>query len=71
MLSVQNSVSEPIPEFLNGPKKGAEVPPLVVRQNATDVLLDEPTGALDGDDAQEFEGEVATGVVEEDRKSVV
>jgi hypothetical protein len=45
VLSVQNSVGEPIPEFAHRSEDGSKCPSSVDRQDARDILPDQPTGA--------------------------
>jgi hypothetical protein len=42
MLSVKNSVGDPIPEFDQHPEKGSKRPSVVDRQDAGDVLPHQP-----------------------------
>src|SRR5690606_25377034 len=46
VLSVQNPVGEPIPEFCQHPEEGSKIPPSVRRQDAGDVLPNQPLGAI-------------------------
>jgi hypothetical protein len=62
ILSVQNSVSEPIPEFAQPSEEGAKVPSSRRRQDAGDVLPKNPTGAQPISQSQKFKGQVAACV---------
>jgi hypothetical protein len=59
-LSVQNSVGEPIPEFAHCPENGAKRPSSVLRQDAGDVLPNQPAGPCAISKPEIFKGEVAT-----------
>jgi hypothetical protein len=44
VLSVENPVGDPIPEFCQRPEYGTHIPSSVRRQKSRDVLSEEPTG---------------------------
>src|SRR5262249_7835763 len=44
VLSVQDSVGEPIPEFAQPPEDGSKCPSVVLRQDTGDILPDQPAG---------------------------
>jgi hypothetical protein len=44
VLSVQNSVGVPIPEFSQRPEYGSHIPSAMGRQKSRDVFSNEPTG---------------------------
>jgi len=46
VLSVKHSVGEPIPEFAQAPEEGSKIPPAVRRQDAGDVLPNQPLGPI-------------------------
>ena len=64
VLSVQHSVSEPIPEFDQRPEEGTKVFSSVTTEQAWDVLKDEPSGLELISDSKKHETEVAPRVVE-------
>lgn len=63
-LSVQHSVSEPVPELDQRPEDGAKVPSSARGQNAGDVFPDDPPRPQFSSQADELEGEVATLVIQ-------
>jgi hypothetical protein len=62
ILSVQNSIGEPIPEFDQSPEYGTKVPSASRRQDAGDVLPHQPSGACSVSKAKKLKGQVATVV---------
>jgi hypothetical protein len=64
VLSVENAVGEPIPEFRHRPENGTKVPPSVARQDSGDVLPHQPSGPFSVSKPKIFEGQVATVVVQ-------
>jgi hypothetical protein len=44
VLSVKNSVGEPIPDFPQRPEEGSKRPSFINRQDTGDVLPDQPSG---------------------------
>jgi hypothetical protein len=64
ILSVKNSVGEPIPEFRQRPEDGAKDCSAVNGQDTGDVFPDQPPGLLDFSKSEEFEGQVATRVIQ-------
>jgi hypothetical protein len=62
VLSVKNSVGEPIPEFPQPSEEAAKIPPFSQGQDAGDVLPDHPAGAQSISNCKEDEGQVATRV---------
>ena len=63
VLSVQNSVSGPIPELSQGPEDGSKRPSGVDRQHTRDVLPDNPPRSQALNSAEKFQREVATRVI--------
>jgi|TARA_R100000479_G_scaffold176487_1_gene131305 hypothetical protein len=61
-LSVKNSVGEPIPELAQRPEEGSKIPSSTTRQDAGDILPNDPAGLLSLIKSKEFEGQVATVV---------
>ena len=64
VLSVKNSVGEPIPELPQRPEDGSKRPSSVKRQDAGDVLSHQPGGAKAASKPKEFEGEVAALIIQ-------
>ena len=62
VLSVENAVGEPIPEFCHPSEDGSKVPSSVRRQDTGDVLPYQPSGPCAISKAEIFEGQVATVV---------
>ena len=62
-LSVQNSVSDPIPELSQGPEDGSKRPSGVDRQHTRDVFPDDPPRSQALNSAEKFQREVATRVI--------
>jgi hypothetical protein len=62
VLSVQHSVSEPIPELAQRPEEGAKVPSSPARQNTGDIFPHEPSWAQSISDRQVGEHEIASWV---------
>jgi hypothetical protein len=60
MLSVENSVSDPIPEFPHESEKGSKRPSVVNRQDARDVLPSEPSGPDSANKISELDCELTT-----------
>jgi hypothetical protein len=60
VLSVQNSVGEPIPELSQPAEEGAKRPSSVDRQDTGDVLPNHPSGPSAISKAEVFKREVAT-----------
>jgi len=63
VLSVKNSVSEPIPALAQEPEKGSKRPSPVNRQDAGHVLPDHPLGAKPPSKRSKLEREVATRII--------
>jgi hypothetical protein len=61
-LSVKHSVGDAIPEFDHAPENGSKVPSAIRRQDAGDVLPDQPAGPQSCSQPKIFEGQVATVV---------
>ena len=62
-LSVKNSVRDPIPEFPQDPEDGSKRPPSIDRQQAGDVLEDNPSGKNSANNSKAFKRDVATRVI--------
>jgi hypothetical protein len=62
VLSVKHSVGEPVPEFDQAPENGTKVPSSSGRQDAGDVLPNQPLGAQSLSQPKIFEGQVTTVV---------
>jgi hypothetical protein len=60
VLSVKGSIGPPIPEFAQAPEEGTKVPSFVARQDAGDVLPNQPLGPQSASKRKELKGEVAT-----------
>ncbi len=69
VLSVKNSVGEPIPELAQESEDGSKRPPSVVRQDAGHVLPKNPTGANSASQGKKLEREVAARIVESRSKT--
>jgi hypothetical protein len=63
-LSVQNPVSEPVPEFNQRPEQGSKRPSVVDRQDAGDVFPHDPAGVQALSQSEKFQREVATRVIQ-------
>ena len=63
-LSVKHSVGEPIPEFDHAPEYGSKVPSAVRRQDAGDVLPNQPSGAQSVSQPKIFKRQVATVIAQ-------
>lgn len=63
-LSVQHSVGPPIPEFPQEPEEGSHRPSSVVRQEAGDILPDQPLDAKASSQRQELKREVAARIIQ-------
>ena len=64
VLSVQNSVGEPIPEDAQEPEEGTKVPSSIAGQDTGDVLPNQPAGAILCSNGTKGEHEVATRVIQ-------
>jgi hypothetical protein len=64
VLSVKNSIGEPIPEFRQPPEEGAKSPSVVNRQDSGHVLPNHPLGASSFNERKIDQREVATWVVQ-------
>ena len=64
VLSVKKPVGEPIPEDSQEPEEGSKIPPSVRRQDAGDVLPDQPAGPIAASNCTEGKHEVATRIVQ-------
>jgi malate synthase len=64
VLSVKNSVSEPIPELPQDSEEGSKRPSVVNRQDAGDVLPYQPSGPQALSKSSELKGEVATRIIQ-------
>jgi len=62
VLSVENSVGEPIPELAQRPEDGTKVPSAVGGQDAGDVFPDDPPGAKNINQRHEGQRKVASMV---------
>ena len=60
VLSVKNSVCDPIPELPQHPEEGSERPSSVDRQDAGDVLPNQPAGPQSASKASVLDRELAT-----------
>ena len=69
ILSVQNSVGEPIPEFDQAPEDGTKVPSASRRQDSRDVLPNQPLGPCSLSKAKKLEGQVATAICQPSSES--
>jgi hypothetical protein len=63
-LSVQNSVSEPIPEFRQRPENGSKRPSSVNRQDTGHVFPDDPARPKAVSKPAKFDGQVATRITQ-------
>jgi hypothetical protein len=63
-LSVQNSVSDPIPEPCQRPDDGSKRPSSVNRQDAGDVFPDDPAGSDSRSQSEKLQREVAARVIQ-------
>jgi hypothetical protein len=64
VLSVKNSVGEPIPELAQHPEEGSKIPSSVTGQDAGDVLPYQPFGAIFCSNGTKGEHEVATWIIQ-------
>jgi hypothetical protein len=64
VLSVQNSVGEPIPEFPKRPEDGTKRPSSVDGQDTGDVFPHDPLRAKKSDQSAELQREIAAIIVE-------
>src|SRR4051794_24334293 len=64
VLSVQDPVGPPVPEFPQRPEEGSKVPSSVRRQDAGDVLPDDPARAEASSQSEILQGQFATVVVQ-------
>ncbi len=64
VLSVKNSVGEPIPELPQPSEQGSKVPASVTRQDAGHVLPNQPAGPESVSNCKIGEHEVATRVIQ-------
>src|SRR3546814_13414364 len=62
VLSVKHSVGEPIPEFDQPPEEGSKIPSAVRRQDAGDVLPNQPLGPIAVSHCKIDKGEVAAWI---------
>ncbi len=62
VLSVKNPVCDPIPEFAQHPEEGSKIPSSVRRQDAGDVLPDQPAGPIPRCNSAKGEHEVSPRV---------
>ena len=63
-LSVQNSVSDPVPEVCQRPEDGAKRPSSVDGQHSGDVLPDDPSRSSASSQSEKLQREVATRVIQ-------
>jgi hypothetical protein len=63
-LSVKHSVGEPIPELDQTPEDGTKIPSSIRRQDAGDVLPNQPPGPQSVSQPKIFKGQVATVVAQ-------
>jgi hypothetical protein len=63
-LSVKHSVGDAIPELDHAPENGTKVPSSIARQDAGDVLPDQPSGPQAVSQPKIFEGQVTALVVQ-------
>jgi len=63
-LSVKDSVGPPIPAFAQEPEEGSKIPPVVRRQEAGDVLENQPWHPKLVSHAKGDEGEVAARIIQ-------
>jgi hypothetical protein len=61
-LSVKHSVGEPVPEFDQAPEDGTKIPSSSRRQDAGDVLPNQPSGPQAVSQPKIFEGQVAAAI---------
>src|SRR5215475_14002824 len=69
ILSVKNSVGDPIPAFPQPSEKGTKIPSPVRRQEAGDVLENHPTGPKSSNKRKGDERQVATRVIQSEPPS--
>ena len=69
ILSVKNPVGEPIPEFCQRPEEGSKIPSSVARQDAGDVLPNQPLGLILCSNGKIGEHEVSAWVTKSFAKS--
>jgi hypothetical protein len=63
-LSVKHSVGDAIPEFDHAPENGSKVPSSVRRQDAGDVLPNQPPGPQSVSQPKIFEGQVTAVIIQ-------
>jgi hypothetical protein len=68
-LSVKDSVGDAIPEFDHAPEYGTKIPPSVGRQDAGDVLPNQPLGPCSVSKAEKLKGQVTTVIIQSASKS--
>jgi hypothetical protein len=71
VLSVQDSVGEPIPEFPKRPEDGAKCPSSVNRQDTGDVFPHDPSRSKKADQSAELQREIAAIIVKSASESGV
>lgn len=64
VLSVKNSVCEPIPELPQHPEEGSKIPSSITGHDAGDVLPYQPFGAIFCSNGTKGEHEVATRIIQ-------
>lgn len=64
VLSVKNSVGEPIPEFAQHAEEGSKIPSSVAGQDAGHVLPNQPLGPIFCSNGTKGEHEVATRIIQ-------
>jgi hypothetical protein len=64
VLSVKNSVGEPIPDFPQRPEEGSKCPSSVCRQDTGDVLPNQPSGPQTFSKSNELNCKLATSTVQ-------
>jgi hypothetical protein len=62
VLSVKNSVREPIPEFSHRPEEGTKVPSTIATEDTRHVFPNEPSGFKVVKNAAIDEGEIPSGI---------
>jgi hypothetical protein len=63
-LSVQHSPGATIPELRQRPEDGAKIPPSAGRQNASDVLPNDPPRPQSASKPRKLDGQVATRIIQ-------
>jgi hypothetical protein len=69
VLSVQDSVGPPIPEFFQAPEEGSKVPSSARRQDSGHILPHHPAGACAASKSKKLKGQVATVVIQSTSES--